>query len=105
MSEYEAYDLVLNLASSMSQLLFGYFSIISAFLIMCYFIAGRLTALHSSIIIFLFSICAFYITLNLYLLNVDLDNLYADMLHSTAMNNVVIVFLRTMSPCMRLIII
>ncbi|MFT7289216.1 MAG: putative membrane protein YkvI [Halieaceae bacterium] len=80
MSESEAFELVLLMASELSQLMFGYFSIVSAFLIVSYLAADRLSRLQSAIILILYTICAMYVVLNLYALNTDLDNLYAEML-------------------------
>jgi len=80
MTEAEAYELLVLITSELNQLTFGYFSIISAFLVMSYFVANKLNNIHSTIILILFTLCSFYIVSNLYLLNNDLDNLIADML-------------------------
>ena len=80
MSESEAYELVVLLTSELNQLMFGYFSMVSAFLIMSYLVAKKLSRLHSLVIVALFTVCSLYIILNLYVLNTDLDNLYREMI-------------------------
>ena len=80
MSESEAYELIILIASELNQLMFGYFSIISAFLVMSYLIAQNLTRLQSAIVLILYTLSTLYIVLNFYALNVDLDSLYQDML-------------------------
>ena len=80
MSESEAYELFVLLTSELNQLMFGYFSMVSAFLIMSYLVAKKLSRLHSLVIVALFTVCSLYIILNLYVLNTDLDNLYREMI-------------------------
>lgn len=80
MSESEAFELIMLMASELSQLMFGYFSIVSAFLIMGYFAADKLSPLQSAIILILYTICSAFVVLNIYALNIDLDSLYAEML-------------------------
>ena len=80
MSEYEAYDVLMSLASESYQLMFGYFSIVSAFLVVSYFSAEKLSTLHSNILLFLFTLASAFLVINFYALNVDIDNLYADMI-------------------------
>lgn len=60
--------------------MFGYFSIVSAFLVMSYFAAHKLSAAHSAILLALFTLSSVFLVINFYALNVDLDNLYRDML-------------------------
>ena len=80
MNESEAFELVMLMASELSHLMFGYFSIVSAFLIMSFLVADRLSRLQSVIILILYTIFSVYVTLNIYALNIDLDSLYAEML-------------------------
>ena len=80
MTEYEAYDLLISLAGESFQLMFGYFSIVSAYLIMSYVAADKLGVLHSYILLVLFTLSSAFLVINFYALNVDLDNLYVDML-------------------------
>ena len=47
MSESEAYGLVMLIASELNTLMFGYFSMISAFLVMSYLVAEKLSSLHA----------------------------------------------------------
>jgi len=80
MSESEAFELVMLMASELSQLMFGYFSIISAFLVMSYLVSDKLSNIQSAIILILYTTCTSFIVLNIYALNIDLDSLYAEML-------------------------
>jgi hypothetical protein len=80
MSEYEAFDLFTNLVSQTYQLMFGFFSLISAFLIMSYSVAKKLNNVLSSIVIVLFTIVSVFFVLQFYFINGALDSLYIDML-------------------------
>ena len=60
-----------------NQLLFGYISVVSAFLVMSYFSAAKLSGLLAGIVLALFSAVAILLVFQIYLLNVDIDNLYA----------------------------
>ena len=80
MTEFEASDLLISIASETYQLMFGYFSIVSAFLMMSYFVANKLSSLHTFILITLFTLASAFLVINFYALNIDLDNLYLDML-------------------------
>ena len=70
----------MSISSESFQLMFGYFSIVSAFLIMSYFVAGKLSTAHSAILLVLFTLSSIFLVTNFYALNVDLDNLYRDMI-------------------------
>jgi hypothetical protein len=80
MSEYEAFDLFANLVSQTYQLMFGFFSLISAFLIMSYSAAQKLNNVLSSIVIVLFTIISLFFVLQFYFVNTVIDSLYIDML-------------------------
>jgi hypothetical protein len=80
MSEYEAYELLMSLSANSFQLMFGYFSIVSAFLVMSYFVAEKLSNAHSKILLILFTLSSAFLVINFYALNVDLDNLYIEMI-------------------------
>ena len=80
MTEYEAYDLLISLSGESFQLMFGYFSIVSAFLVMSYFVAEKLSTAHAVILLLLFTLSSAFLVINFYALNVDLDNLYVEML-------------------------
>lgn len=80
MSEAEAYELLMLITSELNQLMFGYFSMVSAFLVMSYLAADKLSALHAGITVALFAVCSAYVVLNVVALNVDLDSLYAEMI-------------------------
>jgi hypothetical protein len=80
MTEYEAYDTVMSLASQTYSLMFGYFSLVFAFLVMSYMAAERLSIRLVAVVIGLYTLASLVIVLNFYALNVDLDNLYVYML-------------------------
>ncbi len=80
MTESEAYELIMLITSELNTLMFGYFSMISAFLIMSYLVAEKLSTLHSLIVVSLFTVASVYVVLNTYALNTDLDSLYVAML-------------------------
>ena len=80
MSEYEAYDTIMSLASNSFDLMFGYFSLVFAFLVMSHLAAKKLSTPLVVVVIGLYSIATLVITLNFYALNVDLDTLYLYML-------------------------
>ena len=80
MTEYEAYDTVMSLASNSYQLMFGFFSLVFAFIVMSHMAARKLSGRLVAVIIALYSIAMIVITLNFYALNIDLDNLYVYMM-------------------------
>ena len=80
MTEYEAYDTLMSLASSSFDLMFGYFSLGFAFLVMSHLAAAKLSGKLVAVVIGLYTLASMIIILNFYALNVDLDNLYAYML-------------------------
>lgn len=77
MTEYEAYDTVLSLSSETYSLLFGYFSLVFAFLVMSYMAAKKLPDSLALVVIGLYTLATAVIVLSFYALNADLDNLYA----------------------------
>lgn len=80
MTEYEAYDTVMSLASNSYQLMFGFFSLLFAFIVMSHMAVRKLSAQLVSVIIALYTLAVLVIVINFYALNVDLDNLYSYML-------------------------
>jgi hypothetical protein len=80
MSEYEAYDTLMSLASQTYQLMFGFFSLVFAFIVMSHMAARKLSGQLASVVIALYSMAMLVITLNFYALNTDLDNLYLYMM-------------------------
>ena len=80
MTEYEAYDTIMSLASETYNLMFGYFSLVFAFLVMSHMAARRISRQLVLVVIGLYTLACLVITLNFYALNVDLDNLYLYML-------------------------
>ena len=80
MTEYEAYDTIMSLASNSFDLMFGYFSLVFAFLVMSHMAASKLSRQLVAVVISLYTLACLVITLNFYALNVDLDSLYLYML-------------------------
>ena len=80
MTEYEAYDTVMSLASNSYQLMFGFFSLVFAFIVMSHMAARKLSGRLVAVIIVLYSVAMLVIILNFYALNIDLDNLYVYMM-------------------------
>ena len=80
MTEYEAYDTLMSLATNSYELLFGYFSLVFAFLVMSHMAARKLSTPLAGIVIGLYSVACAYMVFNFYALNTDVDSLYAYML-------------------------
>jgi hypothetical protein len=80
MTEYEAYDTLMSIASGTYELMFGFFSLVFAFIVMSHMAARKLSGQLVSIIISLYSLAMLVIVLNFYALNVDLDSLYSYMM-------------------------
>jgi hypothetical protein len=80
MTEYEAYDTVMSIASNTFNLMFGYFSLVFGFLVMSHMAAKKLSNRLVMVVLCLYTLACAVITLNFYALNVDLDNLYSFML-------------------------
>lgn len=80
MTEYEAYDTVMSIAGNTYNLMFGYFSLVFAFLVMSHLAAARLSAKLVAVVIGLFTLACLVININFYALNVDLDHLYLFMI-------------------------
>ena len=80
MTEYEAYDTVMSLASETYSLMFGYFSLVFAFLVMSNLSANKIPGRLIPVVLGLYTLATLVIILNFYALNVDLDNLYVYML-------------------------
>jgi len=77
MSEYEAYDTIMSIASHSFNLMFGYFSLVFGFLVMSHMAAKRLSSQLVTVVILLYTLACLFININFYALNVDLDSLYA----------------------------
>ena len=80
MTEYEAYDTLMSLASQTYELMFGFFSLVFAFIVMSHMAARKLSSRLVYVITALYSLAVLVIILNFYALNVDLDNLYSYMM-------------------------
>lgn len=80
MTEYEAYDALMSIASNTYELLFGYFSLVFGFLVMSHMAARKLSNPLAAVVVALFSLACLGIIFNFYALNTDLDSLYSYML-------------------------
>ena len=80
MTEYEAYDAIMSIASNSYELLFGYFSLVFAFLVMSHMAAKKLSDPLVTVVIGLYSLACMYMVFNFYALNTDIDSLYSYML-------------------------
>jgi hypothetical protein len=84
MTEYEAYDIVMSIASQTYSLMFGYFSLVFGFIVMSHMAAHKLSGSLVIVVIGLYTLASAVIVLNFYALNVDLDSLYVYMLEQKA---------------------
>ena len=80
MTEAEAYELFALIAEHQNQLMFGYFSVVSAFLIMSYFVAEKLDRFLAVIVVGLYSLCCLWFMAGLQAWKTDLVHIYAEML-------------------------
>ena len=80
MTEYESYDTLMSLAANSYDLMFGYFSLVFAFLVMSHLAAKKLSSQLVVVVLGLYTLASLVITLNFYALNIDLDSLYLYML-------------------------
>jgi hypothetical protein len=83
-SEYEAYDIIMSIASQTYSLMFGYFSLVFGFIVMSHMAAHKLSEPLMVVVIGLYTLASAVIVLNFYALNVDLDSLYVYMLEQKA---------------------
>ncbi len=84
MSEYEAYDIIMSIATQTYSLMFGYFSLVFGFIVMSHLAASKLSGKLVVVVIGLYTLASVVIVLNFYALNVDLDSLYVYMLDQKA---------------------
>jgi mannose/fructose/N-acetylgalactosamine-specific phosphotransferase system component IID len=75
MTEFEALDLANQYINETNQLQFGYFSILSAFLVMSYLVADKLNYVLIVIVLALFSVFILNFIAQIYGLNAVLDSL------------------------------
>jgi len=84
MSEAEAYELFTLIAEHLNQLLFGYFSVVTAFLMMSYYVAEKLDRFLAVIIVTLYTACCTWFFAGLYGWANDLSLLYVDIVNKKA---------------------
>jgi len=82
MTEADAYEVFSIIAAHQYELMFGYFSIVSAFLVMSYFVAEKLDSLLATITGVLYSLCCLWVAGNLYGWHTDIAHVYAEMIQS-----------------------
>ena len=80
MNEADAYELFVLIAEMQNQLLFGYFGVVTAFLVMSYLVAEKLDTFLAWIAVILYSICCAWFFFGLWGWTTDLTNLYADLI-------------------------
>ncbi len=80
MPGYEAFSLFNEMVGNLNTILFGYISILSAFLVMSYFSAHRLSTLLAVIVLVLFTATCFTFILQVNLIKVQMASLYEYML-------------------------
>ena len=79
MTEIEAYEVFAAIAGQQYELMFGYFSIVTAFLIMSYFVANKLDNFLATIAAVLYSVCCIWFAANAYGWHTDIVHIYAEM--------------------------
>jgi len=84
MPEYEALSLFLQYVGQSLQVMVAYVSIVSAFLVMSYFAAGRLSSSLVAIVLALFTFVSLLLMMQMYLLRHDTVLLYQFLLEQKA---------------------
>lgn len=80
MAGYEAYSLFADMVANLNTILFGYISVLSAFLLMSYFAADRLNTLLMVIVLVLFTSTCFTFIFQVNLIKAEMASLYSHML-------------------------
>lgn len=80
MTEVEAYEVFAIIAAQQYELMFGYFGVVSAFLIMSYFVANKLDNFLATIAVVLYSVCCIWFAANAYGWHTDIAHIYAEMM-------------------------
>ncbi|MFK7865468.1 MAG: hypothetical protein AB8B95_14730 [Pseudohongiellaceae bacterium] len=86
MTEYEAISIFNEIFSNLVQVLFGYISILSAFLVMSYFAADRLNRVLATIVVALFTLSSVMLVIQVNFLRTDLSNVYEVILNIQSSN-------------------
>lgn len=76
MTEYESISLFNEIFSNLAQVLFGYISILSAFLVMSYFAADKLNRVLTALVVALFTLSSVMLVIQVNFLRTDLMNVY-----------------------------
>ena len=80
MTAYEAVSLFYEMANTSSNLLFGFIGLLSAFLIMSYFAAEKLSKALMAIVLVLFSLSSLLLIMQIQLVRNDMESLYSQIL-------------------------
>jgi hypothetical protein len=80
MPGYEAFSLFNEMVGNLNTILFGYISILSAFLVMAYFSANRLSTLLMVIVLILFTATCFTFIIQVNLIKFQMASLYVYMI-------------------------
>ena len=84
MPGYEAFSLFNEMVGNLNTILFGYISMLTAFLVMSYISAHRLSTLLVVLVLVLFTAACFTFILQVNLIKVQMASLYEYMLHLKA---------------------
>lgn len=84
MTESEAFELFILIGDQQNQLMFGYFSLITAFLVMSHLVAEKLDLFLAYVTVLLFSLCCLWFITSLFGYYTDIELLYVDMLEKKA---------------------
>ena len=87
MTEAELYAAFQGAVSSNSQILFGYISLMTAFLVMSYLVAHKLPPVLASIVVALFSLVSILLIFQSFFNRVDAEQIMAYMLEQKQMGN------------------
>jgi len=80
MNEVEAYELFSIAADHIEQLFYGFFSLVTAFLVMTYLAADKLDRVFSVIVVSFYSLCCLWFFIATFAWRTDGTSLYAEML-------------------------
>ena len=84
MTEYEAVSLFSEFVGNLLQVLFGYISILSAFLVMSYFAASKLNKVLMVIVLTLFSLTSLMFIVQFNYIKTDMENIFSYILELQA---------------------
>ena len=84
MTEYEAISLFNDFFGNLIQILFGYVSVLSAFLVMTFFASHKISKFLVALVLFLFTFVCLMLILQFNFVKIDIRNLYLHILELQA---------------------